>query len=276
MIPDRNSDLAAGVAGALAATGLAPLSARSLIASLLLGMDEPAMRPSDLVRWCALFGVREGTARVALSRMVDRGELTAGDGYYVLAGRVRARRPAQDFSLAPRLLPWEGSWRIGVVRGEARSADARAALRDAMRRLRFAERREGLWLRPDNLPPEAAPRDAVAVAAEQCEWWRGAPEGSARRLADELFTPGEWARRARDLDGLLGRASERLRVGDDAGLAPAFVLGAATLQHLRADPLLPPDLVPGAAAGARLRARYVEFRDAFGAALREWFRPARA
>jgi len=28
------------------------------------------------VRWCALLGIAEGTTRVALSRMVDAGELT--------------------------------------------------------------------------------------------------------------------------------------------------------------------------------------------------------
>ena len=42
------------------------------------------------MRWCGLFGVAEGTARVALSRMVDRGELRSGSGVYELAGRVRA------------------------------------------------------------------------------------------------------------------------------------------------------------------------------------------
>src|SRR5690242_13068454 len=64
-----------------------PLAPRSLIASLLLGMRPPRMPAGRLVEWCGLFGVAEGTARVALSRMLDRGELTATDGVYELAGR---------------------------------------------------------------------------------------------------------------------------------------------------------------------------------------------
>ena len=75
---------------------LKPLSARSLVASLLLRSRPPRMPGARLVQWCGLFGVAEGTARVALSRMVERGELYAHDGIYELAGRVAGRRPAQD------------------------------------------------------------------------------------------------------------------------------------------------------------------------------------
>jgi phenylacetic acid degradation operon negative regulatory protein len=57
------------------------------------------MPGSRLVRWCGIFGIAEGTARVALSRMVERGELVADDGVYELAGRVRGRQPAQDWTV---------------------------------------------------------------------------------------------------------------------------------------------------------------------------------
>ena len=54
-------------------------------------------RPAGrLVEWCGLFGVAGGTARVALSRMVEREELTVSDGVYELAGSLRRRQPAQD------------------------------------------------------------------------------------------------------------------------------------------------------------------------------------
>ena len=42
-----------------------PLTARSIIASLLLGMHPPRLASSRPVRWCSLFGISEGTARVA-------------------------------------------------------------------------------------------------------------------------------------------------------------------------------------------------------------------
>src|SRR2546429_4767176 len=105
-----------------------PLAPRSLIASLLLGMRPPRMRAGRLVEWCGLFGVAEGTARVALSRMLDRGELTAADGVYELAGRLRGRQPAQEWSLAPRPKEWDGDWLLGVVDARARAATERAAL----------------------------------------------------------------------------------------------------------------------------------------------------
>src|SRR5436309_15989402 len=89
-----------------------PLGARSLVASLLLRSEPPRMKGARLVQWCGLFGVSEGTARVALSRMVERGELRSADGTYELAGRVGGRRPAQDWSISPRPSAWDGDWRV--------------------------------------------------------------------------------------------------------------------------------------------------------------------
>src|SRR5689334_11871995 len=110
-----------------------PLGPRSLIASLLLRTPGSSMPAARLVQWCELFGVSGGTARVALSRMVERGELRARDGVYELAGRVGRRRAAQDWSIEPKLRRWEGEWRLAIVTSMTRTASARAALRDAMR-----------------------------------------------------------------------------------------------------------------------------------------------
>src|SRR6476646_8692421 len=107
-----------------------PLPARSLIASLLLRSRPPRMRGARLVQWCGLFGIAEGTTRVALSRMVERGELRTRDGVYELAGRVQGRQRAQDWSLAPKLQPWRGEWRIAFVEPGPRESGERAALRD--------------------------------------------------------------------------------------------------------------------------------------------------
>src|SRR4051794_41870819 len=71
-----------------------PLSARSVMASLLLGRRVPEAPVADLVRWCALFGITEGTARVALHRMAAKGEIVGAGGGYRLAGRA-GRRPAR-------------------------------------------------------------------------------------------------------------------------------------------------------------------------------------
>ncbi len=255
-----------------------PLNARSVIGSLLLGVHPPRLPGARIVEWCTRFGIADGTARVALSRMVDRGELVGDRGVYELAGRVRELQGAQDWSLEPQLLPWDGTWRFGIV-GAARNAGprdarARAALRDVMRRLRYAGLREGVWTRPDNLPAEAGPAESWAIADAQCQWWAGAPEGEPERLATELFAPAAWATRARLLLARLDAVTRDLAstTRRDDALAPGFVTGAAALQHARRDPLLPAALLPGDWPADDLRAAYVRFQKSFALALADTFR----
>jgi phenylacetic acid degradation operon negative regulatory protein len=249
-----------------------PLSPRSLIGSLLLGMRTPRMSAGRLVEWCALFGVAEGTARVALSRMVDRGELTAADGVYELAGALRMRQPAQDWSLAPTRREWDGMWRLGVVAPGPRSAAERSALRDAGRRLRLVELREGVWTRPDNLPRAAGAGDAWATAEAQCTWWAARPDADAVATAADLFAPGVWAARARMLHGHLASSTAAVDATEGATIADAFVVGAAALAHVRADPLLPAELCERDWPGDPLRTTYRAYQSAFSKAVREWFR----
>ena len=58
---------------------------RSIVLSLLLGSHPPVMPVSALVEFCGLFDVAPGTVRTALSRMVDRGELTTDDAAHAAA-----------------------------------------------------------------------------------------------------------------------------------------------------------------------------------------------
>jgi phenylacetic acid degradation operon negative regulatory protein len=252
-------------------TASRPLGARSLITSLLLRTRPPRMRAARLVQWCGLFGVAEGTTRVALSRMVDRGELVAIDGIYELAGRAEARRAAQDWSLAPILRAWDGSWRLGIVEAGARAADERAALRDAMRHLRHAELREGVWCRPDNLPRVSAPSAWWRIADDQCVWWTATPAESVDQLADRLFAPRRWTGRAGVLKARLQNVTNALGSRGDDVIAVAFTTGAEVVAHIRADPLLPAELNP-VGASEELRAAYREYEAAFADAARAWFR----
>ena len=249
-----------------------PLSPRSLIGSLLLGMRPPRMPASRLVEWCGLFGVAEGTARVALSRMVDRGELTTSEGIYELAGSLRGRQPAQDWSLAPQLGPWNGEWLLGVVHAGTRSPPDRSALREAGRRLRMVELRDGVWTRPANLPRAAVPGEVWATADSQCTWWSARPDAAGISTATSLFAPGAWAERARSLHGYLVASTSAVGGGQGAAIADAFVVGAATLAHVRADPLLPVELCGGDWPGDALRTAYRGYQTAFSASVREWFR----
>jgi phenylacetic acid degradation operon negative regulatory protein len=249
-----------------------PLSPRSLIASLLLRTPGATMRGARLVEWCALFGVAEGTTRVALSRMVERGELETRDGRYALAGRVEHRRAAQDWSLRPVLGRWDGEWRVAVVGSGSRDAGERAALRDAMRRMRYRELREGAWTRPDNLPRASAPLDSGLVGHALCLWWSGRPDRDGIALAARLFHEAVWSDRARWMTEQLRAETHALDPGEEASLAHAFVAGAASLAHLRADPLLPRELTRDPSAADELRGAYGAYETAFSGALRTWFR----
>ena len=74
----------------------APLTARSVLASALLGEDPPELPVAHLVHLAGLFGINPNRARVALSRMVASGEATTdGAGRYRLAGRLLERRDRQ-------------------------------------------------------------------------------------------------------------------------------------------------------------------------------------
>jgi phenylacetic acid degradation operon negative regulatory protein len=252
-----------------------PLSARSLIASLLLGMEHPVRAGADLVRWCGLFGVAAGTARVALSRMVDAGELRAHDGRYELVGRVRARSGEHDVARRPLVRrDWDGTWVVAVVTADARSSDSRGALRRELLHAHYAEQREGVWTRPDNV------RGAVMIERDaQCRLWRARPDGDPVELAGALFAPAVWSARAVELDVWMQSAVAAIESdgdGDGAAIADGFLAGARVLAHLRADPLLPPTLVPGDFHGDALRRMYDDFQPRFDRAVAEWFRAARA
>jgi phenylacetic acid degradation operon negative regulatory protein len=244
------------------------MTARSVLASALLGEDPPELPVAHLVHLAGLFGINPNRARVALSRMVASGEATTdGAGGYRLAGRLLERRDRQEDSLAGRTRLWTGRWRLIVVTTTGSSAEQRAARRRRLTLARLAEQREGVWLRPDNLdlrPDPAGDPDVVVYDA--------VPGDNGRDLAAGLWDLAGWSDRARTLlDALGARPTE----GPD-DLAPGFELSAAVLRHLVSDPLLPPDLVPDDWPGPALRTTYAAWDRRYRAVLQAWGRASRA
>jgi phenylacetic acid degradation operon negative regulatory protein len=250
-------------------------TARSVIASTMLGVDPPRLPGRLLVRSGELFGIAEGTTRVAMSRMVAAGELIAEDGDYRLGGRLLERHARQHESRAPRRRDWDGEWTMRVVSDQRRTAGERTELRRAMRVLRLAELREGVWLRPDNLAAGRA-LEAEAIVAAQCRVLRGRPvDDELVALARDLWDLDAWQDEAERLGAELAGLAPALAAGDLSVLASGFVVSAAVLRHLLADPLLPPELLPPEWCGDSLRADYDRYDREYKDAWRAWFRTER-
>lgn len=241
----------------------APLTARSVLASALLGMDPPELPVAQLVRLTSLFGIGENRARVALSRMVASGEATSdGAGRYRLAGHLVARQSRQSASRAGVTAAYDGEWWLAVVTTTGSSAEVRGARRRTLSYGRLAELREGVWMRPANLAvqlPDPLGDDVELMTAR--------PEDAAA-LAQRLWDLPAWAGRARGLFGEL----QALTPDRPEALAPGFELSAAVLRHLQADPLLPLELLPADWPGTALRATYDRWDARYRATLSEWSR----
>jgi len=242
----------------------APLTARSVLASTLLGVDPPELPVAYLVHVVGLFGINDNRARVALSRMVASGEAsTDGAGRYRLAGRLLDRQERQLASRAGHTREWSGDWRVVVVTTSGSSAEIRSKRRSALRFARLGELREGVWMRPDNLEVRLdaeVERDATLLLAR--------PGREPRKLAARLWDVDGWGQRARQLmESMEGHPTRT-----PADLAPGFELSASVLRHLQADPLLPEDLLPAGWLGGVLREQYDGWDTGYRAVLEKWSR----
>jgi phenylacetic acid degradation operon negative regulatory protein len=237
-----------------------PLTARSVLASALLGMDPPEMPVAHLVQLAGLFDISENRVRVALSRMVASGEATTdGSGRYRLAGHLAARQTRQSSSRAGTTGPYDGTWWVAVVTRAGSTADVRTARRRAFAYARLAELREGVWMRPSNVAlelPDILELDVETMTA--------LPERPVQ-LAERLWDLTAWSARA----GALLEGLDRIDPDRPEELAPGFELSAAVLRHLQADPLLPTELLPEGWPGSSLRSAYDEWDARYRATLRE-------
>ncbi|MGW0629208.1 PaaX family transcriptional regulator C-terminal domain-containing protein [Streptomyces sp. NPDC002758] len=225
---------------------LRPLSARSVVLSLLLGTHPPELPVKDLVRLVEPFGVGGSTLRAALSRMVAAGDLRRTDAVYGLSERLLARQRRQDDAVHPRTRAWDGDWEMVVITATGRGPAERAELRARLTALRLAELREGVWLRPANLS-RTLPDDLEPVAQTYTAW----PGLPPRDLVAGLWPLDAWAGTSR---ALLAHVAGADRPADRL---TAF---AAVVRHLLTDPVLPAELLPADWPGTHLRAAYADYQ----------------
>src|SRR4051812_28396237 len=141
------------------------MTARSVVLSVLLGAHPAWATAAELVRLTADFDIKEATLRVALTRMVSAGDLVRSEDGYRLSDRLLARQKRQDDAINPALTSWDGSWTTLVITSVGTDARSSALLRVSLKKNRFAELREGVWLRPDNveisMPDEVLARGRI-------------------------------------------------------------------------------------------------------------------
>lgn len=229
--------------------------------STLIGTQPPVLPGRLLVKLANEFGIADGTARVALSRMVSAGDLINNDGLYELSGPHLVRQQRQDQAQQPSQQPWDGSWEQVAISAGPRPAAERQSTRRALDALKFAEYREGLWLRPANLDPDRLPAVRAQLGPELC-WFRSRPEDPAA-LAANLWDLDAWADGAARLCADMDRS---------VNVATGFVLSAAVLRHFLADPELPADLAPPDWPAELLRVRYQAFDAVYRSELSSFFR----
>jgi phenylacetic acid degradation operon negative regulatory protein len=233
-----------------------PLTARSVLLSVLLGSHPPRLPVRTLIRTADLFGITEGTARVALSRLTADGDVVSGSGTYALSPRHLARQAQQDSSLHPEVRRWRGSWELALLLpGPSEDvASLTAVTGRALADLRLAEVHPGVWGRPDNLARRAVlpPEVMVFTGRPQPETVDGVGPVA---LAATLWDLEGWATDARALLSHLTGCTQ-----------PAERLGAAAaiVRHIRADPVLPAPLLPAGWPGPELRRAYRSYRRELG------------
>ena len=241
--------------------GHRPLTARSVLASALLGQDPPRLPVSQLVRLAEAFNINENRARVALSRMVANAEVRVDNGsYHLISPNLLARQQRLKVGRSGSTKAWNGTWVVAIISPLPATPSRRADRRRQLVQARFGEYRDGVWVRPDNLGPDILGPDILGaddffIVGTQTEA-DNRPLSFANAV-HRMWDLSAWTAIANDLiDRLAALDPSELQPTDQGKLAACFELSAACLRHFQSDPLLPAELLPDAWPGGMLRARY--------------------
>ncbi|MFD4180947.1 PaaX family transcriptional regulator C-terminal domain-containing protein [Rhodococcus sp. NPDC058514] len=224
-----------------------PMTARSVVLSLLLGTRPARMSGREIIRIGELVGIAPSTTRAALSRMVAAGDLVSANSMYLLGARHLDRQVLQEALVNPRRVPFDGRWDMVVVVVSGREAAARGVLRTTLAEHRYAELREGVWMRPANLTGHDLP------PLGEVHRFAAVPEDAAA-LVEQLWDLDAWAAEARLILAALSAPEHSQQ---------RFMAAAAAVRHLRTDPALPDELLPENWPADELRWAYDDYRAQF-------------
>jgi phenylacetic acid degradation operon negative regulatory protein len=226
-------------------------SAKSFLLDLLSTLRRGAMPVRALVDSAALFGIAEGSVRVALTRLLaeglverdERGQYRLGAGAEPVRKRVAAWR-----DLDAQLRPWTGAW-IGVAAARAPSRPAQRRSERALDLLGLRPLARDLFVRPDNLAGGVervrGELAALGLAPGSIHFELRAldpvSEARARSLWDADALVARYRAHLRELEA----SARRLRARKpEQAMVESFRVGGAALRSLARDPLLPEPIVP--------------------------------
>lgn len=236
------------------------LSARSVVLSVLLGLRPPRLSANELVRIGEHVGITPNAMRVSLSRMAAAGDLEVTSAVYSLAERHRRRHAASEARLSPRRRQYTGMWHTIVLTGQGRSVEERLTTRAGLSAEHFAELREGVWMRPDNLVTNTAGPEFTAAHVSMLSI-----VDDARGLSRRLWDLDTWSAEARIVVGALA-GPDPSGTGSRTDLNIVRLrAAAAAVRMLATDPVLPEELMPEYWPADELRWEYEEFRRDFAA-----------
>ena len=239
-----------------------PPPPREVILKLLAVADGDVLSTREAVAGCAVLGISENHARVALVRLSAAGLIeAAGRGAYRLgaAAEQLAAEVAQWRAGEARVRSWNGQW-IAVHTAPLGRRD-RVAVRARDRALELLGLREldpGLYLRPDNLAGGVARvRErllALGLEADACVFVAGnfddEREQRTRKLWDGKALTRRYEQGRARLESWMARAGE---LDGEVAARESYRLGDAAIRDLVFDPLLPDPLVD-----TRARAAYTQ------------------
>ncbi|TDT33059.1 PaaX family transcriptional regulator C-terminal domain-containing protein [Naumannella halotolerans] len=223
---------------------LRPLSARSVVLSLLLGAHPDPLPPASFARVAERFGLSGVSIRVALTRAVAAGDVVRTEEGYLPAPSLLERHI--ELLATEQVGVWDHAWELVSVVTTGRPSAERSQLRTELRHARLAELREGFWLRPANL-------HRPVPARTELEHFRGRPASDPCVLVNRLWDLEAWQRQG---SGLL----ERVRAEQEP--MAQLTVAAALARHLGTDPMLPAELLPATWVGPRLREGYDDYTRA--------------
>lgn len=232
------------------------LSARELILTLMDSTAAETLSAGYFIAAGALFDMDPGSIRVALARLVRDGSLAGVErGRYGLGTRGGTLHAlVRNWSRAEAgLKPWAGDWLAALTGHLARTNKTTVRGNErALTLLGFAEATPGLWVRPANLTRSLTDvrRDLLALGLHPDSICAGAAELVPDEAIDPaaLWDTGGLGRRYRANRALLAESTARLEdLDEDTAAAETLLVGRRVTRDILLDPLLPDELVDGAA-----------------------------